>query len=579
MYILGLNVYHGDSSACIFKGGELICAFEEERFTRKKHWAGFPTLSIAECLKEAGIDFQQLDHITVSRDPKQHFSKKVMHAIKNQVSIKGLLQRAKNTGKAVSLEKDFAKHFSIAEAVVKDKIHNIEHHRSHLASAFFASPFEEAAVLSIDAFGDFCSTMLATGSGNQIQVLDDVLFPHSIGIFYTAFTQYLGFVYYGDEYKVMGLAPYGKPTYMKEMESVLQLTNDGLFKLNLEFFNHHKKGVTTNIFESNDPTPSIVYGDALQKLFGPARKANEPLTDHHKNLAASVQKHCENAIFHLLTHLHSITKLDAVCIAGGCAQNSVANGKLTLNSPFKKVYIPPAGHDAGTSIGSALYHYNHTLKQPRIKPMFNPYMGSFSTDEAIESLLQQKGVAYTKLEGKALFEKVTSCIIDGGIVGWFQGRAEFGPRALGHRSILADPRRNDVKEILNLKIKRRESFRPFAPSILIEKVPEYFELNDYVPFMEKVFIIKPAMREKIPAVTHVDGTGRLQTVDKNVEPKYYGLIQHFYEKTGVPVLVNTSFNENEPIVNHPQEALDCFLRTKMDMLVLENCVITRNGSI
>jgi carbamoyltransferase len=317
----------------------------------------------------------------------------------------------------------------------------------------------------------------------------------------------------------------------------------------------------------------------MEKLFGPTRKANELLTEHHKNLAASVQKHCENTIFHLLTHLHSITKLDAVCIAGGCAQNSVANGKLTLNTPFKKVYIPPAGHDAGTSIGSALYHYNQTLKQPRIKPMFNPYMGSFATNDAIEVLLKEKGIAYEKLEEKALYDKVTGCIIDGGIVGWFQGRAEFGPRALGHRSILADPRRNDVKEILNLKIKRRESFRPFAPSILIDHVPAYFELSDYVPFMEKVFVIKPSMREKIPAVTHVDGTGRLQTIDKNVEPRYYGLIQNFYEKTGVPVLVNTSFNENEPIVNRPQEALDCFLRTKMDMLVLENCVITRNGSL
>jgi len=575
MYILGLNVYHGDSSACLYHNGVLICAFEEERFTRKKHWAGFPILAIRECLKEGNLSIEQVDYITASRNPKEHFSKKIWHAMRHQVSIQGLSQRLRNSKKAGSLEQEFAKHFDKPADFFKSKIHNIEHHRSHLASAFFASPFEESAILSIDAFGDFCSTMLATGKGNQITVLDQVLFPHSIGIFYTAFTQYLGFVYYGDEYKVMGLAPYGKPVYVKDLESILQLKEDGLFELDLDYFVHHKKGVTTRIFEDNDPTPSIIYSQKLIEKFGPARRHDEPLTEVHKDLAASVQRHCEQAIFHVLNRLKEKTGLEAVCIAGGVAQNSVANGKLTTHTAFKKVYIPPAGHDAGTSIGSALYLYNHILQQPRLPPMFNPYTGSKTGNDQVEEILKGKGIAYEKLFDSALFERVTNCITDGGIVGWFQGRAEFGPRALGHRSILADPRRNDVKEILNLKIKRRESFRPFAPSILLEHVAEYFELDGYVPFMEKVFIIKPSMRDKIPAVTHVDGTGRLQTVDKNIEPMYYGLINHFYQKTGVPVLVNTSFNENEPIVNLPQEALDCYLRTKMDMLVLENCVISR----
>ena len=508
MYILGLNVYHGDSSACIFKDDELICAFEEERFTRQKHWAGFPVLAIKACLQEAGISIEQVHYITASRNPRENLTKKILHVIKYQVSLKALTQRFKNSVKASSLEEDFSKHFNLPASVFKNKIISVEHHRSHLASAFLASPFKESAILSIDAFGDFCSTMLAIGKGNKMEVLESVLFPHSIGIFYTAFTQYLGFQYYGDEYKVMGLAPYGEPILLQKMEEILRLEKDGLFNLNLDYFVHHKKGVTTSIFENNDPTPSIVFSEKMERVFGPARKKAEDLTRHHKNIAASVQRHCENAIFHILNRLQALTGLDSVCIAGGVAQNSVANGKVTSDTHFKQIYIPPAGHDAGTSIGSALFHYNQTLDQPRIKPMFNPYTGSKSTNGNIESLLKSRGLEYGKLDDNALFEKVCDCLMEGGIVGWFQGRAEFGPRALGHRSILADPRRNDVKEILNLKIKRRESFRPFAPSILLDHVPYYFELTDYVPFMEKVFVIKPEVRDRIPAVTHVDGYGK-----------------------------------------------------------------------
>lgn len=577
MYILGLNVYHGDSSACIYKDTELLCAFEEERFTRKKHWSGFPVLAIKECLKEADITIEQVEHITVSRNPREHFARKIFHALKYQFSISSLKQRYANSVKASSLENDFALHFGKPASFFKSRIHNIEHHRSHLASAFFASPYDESAILSIDAFGDFCSTMLAVGKGNKIQVLESVLFPHSIGMFYTAFTQYLGFKYYGDEYKVMGLAPYGKPEYEDKMREILILEKDGTFRLDLDCFVHHKKGVVTRIFEDNDPTPSQIYSNKLVELFGPARQKDEALTDHHRNLASSVQRHCEAAIFHLLERLHKMTGLTNVCIAGGVAQNSVANGKIKNNTPFKDVYIPPAGHDAGTSIGSALYLMNQELDMPRPKPMFNPYTGSQYSNDEVKTLLQNEKVEFSEAEGDELFERVCNCLIGGGIVGWFQGRAEFGPRALGHRSILADPRRNDVKEILNLKIKRRESFRPFAPSILNDHIPEFFETVDFVPFMEKVFVIKPGMRTKIPAVTHVDGTGRLQTVDRNIDPRYYDLISHFYKKTGIPVLVNTSFNENEPIVNSPREALDCYLRTKMDMLVLENCIIERTS--
>jgi carbamoyltransferase len=501
--------------------------------------------------------------------------KKVVFSLKNRLSLSFFKKRLANQKKIAGLEEEFAKLFNKPKQEFKNKICNIEHHRSHLASAFFASPYEESAILSIDALGDFCSTMIAKGKGNQIEVIDNVLFPHSVGFFYTALTQYLGFNHYGDEYKVMGLAPYGQPKYLDKMEKILMLKPNGKFELNLDYFVHHKVGITTTILENNDPTPSKIYSDALETFLGVARKKEEPLTEFHKDIATSVQRHCENIIFHILNHLHKITGLDNLCIAGGVAQNSVANGKITDNTPFKNVYIPSAGHDAGTSMGSALYQYNHILKEPRMPAIYNAYTGSKFTNEEIESFLKSRNIIYKKLSDEDLYDVVTDKLIEPGVVGWFNGRAEFGPRALGGRSIIADPRNEKAKELLNAKIKRRESFRPFAPSILKEYVNDYFTKNHEVPFMEKVFPIKPEKHKEIPAVTHVDGTGRLQTVDKNITPRYYNLIETFRKKTGVPILLNTSFNENEPIVNTPEEALNCFLRTQMDMLVLENCVIDR----
>jgi carbamoyltransferase len=318
-----------------------------------------------------------------------------------------------------------------------------------------------------------------------------------------------------------------------------------------------------------------LFSEAMAEAFGPARKKEEPLSQYHKDLAASVQRMTEETIFHLLNHLHKRTGLDKVCIAGGVAQNSVANGKITRNTPFKEVYIPSAGHDAGISMGSALYVQHHTLNTPRQQAIWSAYTGSHFVNDEIETLLNNRNISYRRLGDEELYEVVSDRLVNAGVVGWFSGKAEFGPRALGGRSILADPRRMDAKDLLNAKIKRRESFRPFAPSILKEYVDEYFEVNDQVPFMEKVFPIRKEKHAAIPAVTHVDGTGRLQTVDKEVSPRYYQLIEKFRQKTGVPILLNTSFNENEPIVNSPVEALECFLRTNMDMLVLENCVIER----
>lgn len=578
MYILGLNAYHADSSAAIFKDGKMIAATEEERFRRQKHWAGFPSMAVEFCLKEAGISLSQVDHIAIGRDPSAKMNKKLLFLLKNPGGgFNAVLDRLKNAKKVASLEEEFVLlDKTVDKGVIKSKIHQVEHHRSHLASAFFASPFEESALLSIDGSGDFTTTMTGIGRGNQIEVLDSVDFPHSVGLFYTAFTQLLGFPHYGDEYKVMGLAPYGEAKYVDKLKDVLIFGNDGLFKLDLKYFRSAKSGIVS-YGDDHIPVVAPLYSDLLVEKFGAVRKKEEPLSQYHKDMAASVQRVTEELIFHILNHLQKKTGLNNVCIAGGVAQNSVANGKLTRNTSFKNVYIPSAGHDAGISMGSALYVYNHILKQERAAPIWSAYTGSRFSNEEIEQYLQSRNITYKRYSDEELYDKVSDQLINAGVVGWFNGRAEFGPRALGARSIIADPRRADAKDLLNAKIKRRESFRPFAPSILKEYVGEYFEVVDDVPFMEKVFPIKKEKHALIPAVTHADGTGRLQSVDKVVTPRYYALIEAFRKKTGVPILLNTSFNENEPIVNSPHDALECYLRTNMDMLVLENCVITRNG--
>jgi len=577
MYILGINAYHADSSAAIFKDGVLIAATEEERFRRVKHWAGFPSMAVQFCLREAGITLGQVDHISIGRDPMAKLQKKILFLLKNPGGgWSAVLDRVKNAKKVASLDDELAAlDINVYKSDLKNKIHQVEHHRSHLASAFFASPFEEAALLSIDGSGDFSTTMIGVGKGNQIEVLDSIDFPHSVGLFYTAFTQLLGFPHYGDEYKVMGLAPYGQPRFVDKLKDVLIFEKNGLFSLNSKYFRSAKHGIVS-YGEDHIPKVAPLYSEYMIEKFGAVRKKSEELTQDHKDLAASVQRITEELVFHLLNSLQKRTGLKKVCIAGGVAQNSVANGKITRNTTFEEVYIPSAGHDAGISMGSALYVYNHVLRQPRANAIRTAYTGSKFSNDEIESYLKSRNINYQRLSDDDLYDKVSDQLINAGVVGWFNGRAEFGPRALGARSILADPRRNDAKELLNSKIKRRESFRPFAPSILKEYVADYFEVQDEVPFMEKVFPIKKEKHSVIPAVTHADGTGRLQTVDKSVTPRYYDLINKFREKTGVPILLNTSFNENEPIVNSPEDALECYLRTNMDMLVLENCIITRN---
>lgn len=574
MIIVGINAYHADASAAVFVDGKMIAATEEERFTRTKHWAGFPAKAIQFCLKEAGVGFEEVNYFAIGRDPGAKLFNKLLYLAKNPAgSFAAVKDRLNNRKKINSLEEELALISGLPAKQFEGKIKHIEHHRSHMASAFFASPFEKAACLSIDGSGDFSTTMMGMGSGNHIEVLDSVDFPHSVGIFYTAFTQLLGFPHYGDEYKVMGMAPYGEPKYTDALREVVHLKDDGTFRLDLSYFRSGTKGVIS-YGDDHLPVVAPMYSQKMIDRFGPLRKKEEELSQQHKDLAASVQRMTEEIIFHLLHHLHKKTGADAVCIAGGVAQNSVANGKITRNTPFKKVYIPSAGHDAGISMGAALWVQHQELQMQR-REIWSAYTGSNYNNADIKKLLENKQHVFTELEDELLFETIAEALVNGAVVGWMNGRAEFGPRALGARSIIADPRRNDAKELLNSKIKRRESFRPFAPSILKEYVAEYFELDEPVPFMEKVFPIRKEKQALIPAVTHVDGTGRLQSVDKLISPRYYGLIEAFRKKTGVPILLNTSFNENEPIVNTPEEALDCYLRTNMDILVMENIVLRK----
>jgi carbamoyltransferase len=576
MTILGINAYHADASASLLINGKLIVAIEEERFTRTKHWAGFPVQSIIFCLKEANISLSDIDYIAIGRDPKAKLFKKLRFLLSSPIhAFRYALTRLHNAKQVSSIEEILMQvDTSCSLDVLKKKIVQVEHHRAHLASAFYPSPFHEAAVLSIDGAGDFSTTMLGMAKGTSLKVLESIDFPHSLGVFYTAMTQLLGFPYYGDEYKIMGLAPYGNPIYVDALRDVIQIIPDGLFKLNLNYFQSPHKGY---VYYSEDNLPLVhsLFNEKMEMRFGMLRKKDEPLTQYHKDLAASVQRITEEVIFHVLNYLHKTTGLNKVCIAGGVAQNSVANGKITRNTPFKEVYIPSAGHDAGISMGAAYWVHHHQAAQQRSASVFNACTGSQYSNEEIITVCKELNLEYKQIDEATLFDYVASRLAEGKVVGWFNGRAEFGPRALGGRSILADPRRVDAKELLNSKIKRRESFRPFAPSILKEQVKAWFEIDEPVPFMEKVFPIKKVKQALIPAVTHADGSGRLQTVDKEVSNRYYKLIDAFYQQTEVPILLNTSFNENEPIVNAPIEAIRCFLRTDMDLLVMQNIVLER----
>src|ERR1700693_1419523 len=587
MKVLGLNAYHGDSAACLFLDGKLVAAAEEERFRRIKHWAGLPTSAINYCLEEAKLRLEEIDHIAINRKPGVNNLRRLGFVLTRWPHPKLMAQKIKNIRSAASVKEALQTSYGIE---IKAEVHHVEHHLAHLASAFLVSGFSEAACISIDGFGDFASTAFGVGQGNEVKIDSRVYFPHSLGIFYSALTQFLGFPHYGDEYKVMGLAPYGEPTFLDPLREVVRIRPDGTFQLNLNFFRHHIGNVSYT-WKDCAPEVGTLYRPALIDLLGPPRKPDDPIEQKHKDLARSIQATYEKAFFALLQTLHKKHPSDNLALAGGCAMNSVANGKVYRRTPFKKMYLPAAPGDAGGAIGAAglvLSTLNKGSDQhlsSHLRPLMSAYLGPDSSEEEIHALIDWKkkeisaaGCTISYIGGEEeLLKKTAQAIADGKIVGWFQGRMEWGPRALGNRSILADPRSATIKDVLNAKIKRRESFRPFAPSILREEVAEWFETDDDVPFMMEVFQIRPKYREMIPAVTHVDGTGRLQTVHKETNPRYHRLIEHFRELTGIPVVLNTSFNENEPVVCYPEEALDCFLRTNMDVLVLGNFCVERKS--
>ena len=622
MTILGLNAFHGDSAACLIVDGKLIAAAEEERFRRIKHWAGLPTTAIDFCLREGRLTWRDVDHIAINRQPGANNRRRLKFVLSHRPSPQLMWQKIKNIRSAASVKERLEKAYGHE---IGARLHYVEHHLAHLASAFLVSGFTEAACISIDGFGDFASTAMGSGRGDQLTIGDRVYFPHSLGIFYSALTQFIGFPHYGDEYKVMGLAPYGEPAYVEQLREVVQIQPDGTFRLNLKYFRHHTENVS---YSWNDCAPEVgrLYRRSLADLLGPPRVASDPLEQRHRDLARSVQTMYEKAFFELLAALHKKYPSENLALSGGCAMNSVANGKVYRRTAFKKMYLPAAAGDAGGAIGAAtVVHWQladagvsisktedradrkaQTANPPATEPelrasssdvlaqayelrsgnrLDSAYLGPAATGEEIHALLDWKRkeigdagctVSYIGIEDE-LLDRTARAIADGKVVGWFQGRMEWGPRALGNRSILADPRRADMKDILNKKIKRRESFRPFAPSILREAVGEWFEQEDDVPFMMEVFQLRPKHRELVPAVTHVDGSGRLQTVHRETNPRYHALIGRFHKLTDVPMVLNTSFNENEPVVCYPEEALDCFLRTHMDVLVLGDFYLERRA--
>ncbi len=579
MNVLGLNAYHGDASAALLSARGIECAVEEERFSRLKHQAGFPALASATVLKYAGLEPRDLAHVAISRDPSAHIHRKLMFALSQGPRFSLIRDRLANVSRVRDTKPALADALGICESALPATMHRVEHHQAHMASSFFVSPFDQAALLSIDGFGDFVSTMWGVGRGNKIQSENWVEFPHSMGILYTAITQYLGFPKYGDEFKVMGLAPLGEPEFLDRMRPLVKRKGMG-FALDLAYFVHHSEGVNMT-WEAGSPTLGPVFSSELATLLGPVREPGEPLGPRHRNIAASLQALLEEVVLDLLRGLAEKTKMKNLCMAGGVALNCTLNGKITRETPFEQIYIQPAAYDAGTSLGAALHVRHHVLDQPRDVVMDHVYWGLEYSPAECRAALEQNGLEFREFaDPDALALETAKLLAEGNILGWFQGRFEWGPRALGNRSINCDPRNPRMKDILNDRIKHRESFRPFAPSVTAESASEYFELDQPSPFMLITCQVRQNKRDVIPAVTHSDGSARVQTVTKEANPRYWALLKAFERVTGVPVLLNTSFNENEPIVNTPDEAVSCFLRNDMDMLVLgPYLVVRRSGDV
>ena len=568
-FVIGINAFHADSSAAIFKDGELLFAIEEEKLIRQKHWAGFPIQSIKKCLEYCNINGNEVSDVSINSNPYSNLIKKVPFFLKNYLTgqkKKEIFLRIKNK---VQIKKYLINNFNFNHNI---KVHYIDHHLSHIASSFFPSGFEESLAISVDGFGDFSSLNIAKCNKKKIEILDKIFFPDSLGIFYEMMTQLLGFKNYGDEYKLMGLASYGEPIYFEKIKDALFQKSE-LFKLNCDYFNHNKKNFSYK-FEGL-PKQNEIFSNKIYNIF-----TKEELIRERKNIAASTQKIYEHFLIKVIKYALSLYKSENLCLSGGCALNSSANGKIIKNLDIKKIFIPYAPADGGGAIGSALTVLTKKYSISKFSNLKNPYLGPEYSNEhnndAIKKISNKNFKIKKILDENELYLEVVKKIAKGNIVGWFQGKIEFGARALGNRSILADPRNPNIKEIINLKIKKREDFRPFAPSILTEFKKDWFEENYFSFYMEAVLKIKKEKKNLVPAVTHIDETCRLQAVDKISNPKFYNLISNFYKITNVPMLLNTSFNENEPIVCSPEQAIDCFLRTKMDDLVLNDTLISRN---
>lgn len=560
MYILGISCFYHDSAACLLRDGEIIAAAQEERFTRKKHDHDFPLNAINYCLKAGGITVDKLDYIGFYDKPFIKFER-ILYTY-----IATFPRSFPSFTKAIPLwlkEKLWIPHLIRERLNYKGEILFAEHHQSHAASCFLVSPFEEAAILTIDGVGEWSTTTCGVGRGTTIELTKEIKFPHSLGLLYSAFTYYLGFKVNSAEYKVMGLAPYGEPRFYDTIvNELIKINDDGSFKINMKYFAYDYGLTMTN--------------GKFNRLFGNIKREPESkLEQVHKDLAMSIQKVTEEIMLRMTRALYEDTKLPNLCLAGGVALNCVANGRILRESPFKNIFIQPAAGDAGGSVGVAAFIYHTLLGNERKTPWKHAFLGPDYTQEEIERYLKSRKVPYQVLSREDLLQRTAQLIEEQNVVGWFQGRMEFGPRSLGGRSILADARNPDNKDKVNLKIKFRESFRPFAPTVLEERVSEYFELDQPSPYMLLVAQVRPDKRT-IPSVTHVDGSARIQTIKREDNPLYYDLIEQFYKITGCPVIINTSFNvRGEPIICTPHDAFMCFMRTRMDYLVIGNCVLDK----
>ncbi len=565
--ILGINTFHAGSSAAIIIDGVPQVALAEERLNRVKYYAGFPRLAVAKCLEIAGLKFSDIDAVAVGRDSSANLHKKLEFALKHPAKLLNLAKMRSKSKTFDDMKSLIARECGIENGNLKFKTYNVEHHLAHTASAYFISEWDKCAGITIDGSGDFVSCLLTDCEGDEIKPLKKIFVPHSLGTLYTAVCQFIGYGKYGDEGKVMGLAPLGEDKYHDFFEKMLKPLENG-FELNPAYFLPFGANQGMEINDAGEMIVHRLYSDLFIKELGEPRERHGEITKRDADVSFGLQRIFERYYMHLLDSLYKLVPTERVSMAGGCALNSVANGKLLLETGFRETCIQPAAGDDGLALGAALYVSNSVLKESKRWVMKNAYLGDEYSDSFIKTELERYRMNYEKLDREQLLEKTSEEIKNGNVIGWFQGKMEWGPRALGNRSILAHPGFPNMKDILNARIKHREAFRPFAPSVLQERQDELFEQNHPSPFMLHVYKIRPEWRERLSAVNHVDDTGRLQTVARDENPLYYDLIKKFEQKTRIPVILNTSFNENEPIVCQPFEAIECFLRTKMDVLVI-----------